>query len=179
MREHTKGRLVVKGEWLIPEAHADRMIGSSTNKADDKSNYAHTVAIVRGKYQDDKDNARRLAAAWNAFDGVRTEFIEAMAGTGAMQAASDSMSALPAVQAELNAANVRIAKLESLVSERDTMLGKRPCQNSRCSELNVARALLREVSNDGALDMGDTNTAALGARVRSYLDACDKPGVPT
>lgn len=144
MSEHTKGRLAVKGEWIIPEAHADRMIGSSTNKADDKSNYAHTVAIVRGKYQDDKANARRLAACWNAFDGVRTEFIEAMAGTGAMRAASDSMSALPAAQAELSA----------------------------------ARALLREVYEEGNLDAGDQVSMELDNRIYSYLDACDKPGAP-
>lgn len=78
MSEHTKGRLAVKGEWIIPEAHADRMIGSSTNKADDKSNYAHTVAIVRGKYQDDKANARRLAACWNMFLDIDTDVIEIM-----------------------------------------------------------------------------------------------------
>lgn len=76
MSEHTKGRLAVKGEWIIPDAHADRMIGSSTNKTDDKSNYAHAVAIVRGKYQDDKANARRLAAAWNVCEGIDTELLE-------------------------------------------------------------------------------------------------------
>ena len=128
MSEHTKGRLAVKGEWIIPEAHADRMIGSSTNKADDKSNYAHTVAIVRGKYQDDKANARRLAAAWNAFDGVRTEFIEAMAGTGAMQAASDSMSALPAAQAELNAAR---ALLREVIADTGIVSHIDACQRAQ------------------------------------------------
>lgn len=47
------------------------------------------------------------------------------------------------------------------------------------AELNAARALLREVSKDGSLDMGNTNSSALGNRVRAYIDACDKPGEPT
>lgn len=67
----------------------------------------------------------------------------------------------------------RIAKLEALVAERDAMLGKRQCQNSRCNELNAARALLREVIGPKA---GDWYT--LERRVEAYFDACDKPGAP-
>ena len=75
------------------------------------------------------------------------------------------------LQDELNAANTRIAKLEALVAERDAMLGKRPCQNNRCNELNAARALLREVLSELHYEAKD--------KVRIYLDACDKPGEPT
>lgn len=75
---------------------------------------------------------------------------------------------------QLSAANARIAKLEALVSERDAMLGKRPCQNNRCNELNAVRALLREVIGPKA---GDWYT--LERRVEAYFDACDKPGEPT
>lgn len=71
------------------------------------------------------------------------------------------------LQDELNAANTRIAKLESLVAERDAMLGKRPCQNSRCNDLNAARALLREI-----LDLGEVHYEAAD-KVRAYFDACD------
>lgn len=138
MSEHTNGRLVVKGEWLIPEAHADRMIGSSTNKADDKSNYAHTVAIVRGKYQDDKANARRLAACWNAFDApcMTTPMVEALVNIGGVDTLSETAAHLT-------------------------------------KELAAARALLREVAAHPCV------TAKLGAKLKSYLDACDKPGEPT
>ena len=178
MSEHTQGKLIAKYEWLVPEAHQDRPIGNSSNPIHDRDNYAQVVAQVRDRYHDQDANARRLAAAWNVFDGVRTEFIEAMAGTGAMQAASDSMSSLPAALSELNAANARIAKLEALAQQQDTWLGKKTCAHSRCNELNAARALLREVSKDGSLDMGNTNSSALGNRVRAYIDACDKPGEP-
>lgn len=74
---------------------------------------------------------------------------------------------------ELDADNARIAKLEALVAERDAMLGKRPCQNSRCNELNSARSLLREVANS----IQECDTGGIfdkeKMRIRSYLDVCD------
>ena len=65
-----------------------------------------------------------------------------------------------------------ITQLRALIAERDAMLGKRPCQNSRCMELNAARSLLREVAAHPCV------TAKLGAKLKVYLDACDKPGEP-
>ena len=73
---------------------------------------------------------------------------------------------------ELAAANARIAKLEALVAERDAMLGKRPCQNSRCNELNAARALLREV----IADTGIVSHIDACQRAQSYLDANTQTG---
>lgn len=77
----------------------------------------------------------------------------------------------------------RIAKLETLVGERDAMLGKRPCQNSRCNELNAARELLREVSDFGLYvtpgSRMDYEGEKLTGRIYAYLDACDKSGEPT
>lgn len=76
----------------------------------------------------------------------------------------------------LSAANARIAKLEALAQQQDTWLGKKTCAHSRCSELNAARALLREVLE------GDKKSILhyeVEPRVRAYLDACDKPGEPT
>lgn len=65
--------------------------------------------------------------------------------------------------------DARIAKLETLVAERDAMLGKRPCQNSRCNELNAARALLREVVDMvSSEEYNDTIRKA-----DAYLDAFD------
>ena len=46
------------------------------------------------------------------------------------------------------------------------------------SELNAARALLREVHEEGNLDAGDQVSTELDNRIYSYLDACDKPGEP-
>mgnify|MGYP003587996290 CR=1 FL=1 len=78
---------------------------------------------------------------------------------------------------ELAAANARIAKLEALVSERDAMLGKRPCQNNRCNELNAARALLREVLevHDAAssYDLQGIFVDEFASKIRAHLDACD------
>ena len=66
-----------------------------------------------------------------------------------------------------------ITQLRGLVAERDAMLGKRPCQNSRCNELNAARALLLEV----AKSIQECDTGGVfdqeKMRIRSYLDACD------
>lgn len=100
MNEHTKGRMTV---------------------TDTGSDYFFSVIRLGRKDIDVKDHhiARRLAAAWNAFDGVRTEFIEAMAGTGAMQAASDSISALPAAQAELNAARALLREVVDMVPSEE------------------------------------------------------------
>lgn len=71
----------------------------------------------------------------------------------------------------------RIAKLEFLVAERDAMLGKRPCQNSRCNELNAARALLREALD--TIEEFPDEDHEIADRIKEYLDACDKPGEPT
>lgn len=141
MSEHTKGRLAVKGEWLIPEEHADRMIGSSTNKADDKSNYAHTVAIVRGKYQDDKANARRIAACWNMFPDIDTDVIEIMP-----------------------------TFIEFQQSYEQTL-------HETLCELNAARALLREALD--TIEEFPDEDHEIADRIKSYFEACDKPGEPT
>lgn len=61
-----------------------------------------------------------------------------------------------------------ITQLRGLVAERDAMLGKRPCQNSRCKELNAARDLLEKVWE--WLPKG-----SMADQVSSYLDACDAP----
>lgn len=179
MSEHTKGRLAILGDRLIPEAHVGRKIGNSTNKAQDKAEFAHDVAIVRGKYQDNEANARRLAACWNAFENVRTDLVEMTVGSGAMQAAADAMEKLPAVQAELTAAR-------ALIQQQDAMLGKKACATKECAELLAARALLREVVNDDDEMQADARLLGLGRRadippdpewlverIRSYLDACD------
>lgn len=80
----------------------------------------------------------------------------------------------------LSSANIHIAKLQALVAERDAMLGKRPCQNSRCNELNAARALLREVMEYGVkMSLVDDTDVILTNKVRAYLDACYKPREPT
>ncbi len=73
----SNGKLaVVGGKWIIPAEHAGRKIGGSTNEECNKADYAHLVAFVQGKYQDNEANARRLVACWNAFEGVGTDKIE-------------------------------------------------------------------------------------------------------
>lgn len=166
MSEHTQGRLVAKHEWLVPESHQDRPIGNSSNPIHDRDNYAHVVAQLRGRYHDQDANARRLAAAWNNAEGMDTQEIEQ--GMPLVKA----RDTINAQAAELAAANERIAKLEALVAERDAMLGKRPCQNSRCNELNAARALLREV----IADAGIVTHIDACQRAQDYLDANTQTG---
>lgn len=163
MSEHTQGRLVAKHEWLVPESHQDRPIGNSSNPIHDRDNYAHVVAQLRGRYHDQDANARRLAVAWNNAEGMDTQEIEQ--GMPLVKV----RDTINAQAGELASVNVRIAKLEALVAERDAMLGKRPCQNSRCNELNAARALLREV----IADAGIVTHIDACQRAQEYLDACD------
>lgn len=145
MSEHTKGRLVVKGEWLIPSAHDDRMIGGSTRKAEDKSCYAHNVAIVRGKYQDDKANARRLAACWNAFDApcMTTPMIEALVNIGGVDTLSETAAHLTK---ELTAARALLREVRGLIDEN-----------------------IQECDSRGL----KSYEHPIHDRIRSYLDACD------
>ena len=70
------------------------------------------------------------------------------------------------IQEQLIVANTRIAEL-------DAQLGKRPCQNNRCAELEASRALLREVGGKDPSLMPCTMSPMLAQRIRSYLDACD------
>lgn len=138
MSEHTQGRIKAI-RWvdglsaLRPEESSGRYFGG-----------APVVDLVGGLMTD--GNARRLTAAWNAFEGVRTEFIESMAGTGAMQAAGDSMSALPAAQAELNAARALLREVMDAVDSRAKEYKDRGLEVAEVPEI---------------------------ARVRNYLDACD------
>lgn len=174
MSEHTKGPLVARDLWLVPADQAARPIGGSTNKEQDRDHYANVVATVREKYHDGNANARRLAATWNMFIGIETDSIELMPSFAEFQEANAETMGILAVERdqavrELADANTRIAKLEALVAERDAMLGKRPCQNSRCNELNAARDLLREV----IADTGIVSHIDACQRAQEYLDACD------
>ena len=86
MSKHTQGRLVVLNSFLVPVAHADRKIGGSSDPKRDHDEYAHYIADVKGKrdYHNSEANARRLAAAWNACEGMTTKAIEALAGIGSL-----------------------------------------------------------------------------------------------
>lgn len=76
MSEHTKGRLAVKSDWLIPADQTDRPIGGAVNKERDRNHYANIVATVSDKYHDQAANARRLAACWNKCEGLETADLE-------------------------------------------------------------------------------------------------------
>lgn len=86
MSKHTQGRLVILNSFLVPVAHADRKLGGSSDPKRDHDEYAHYIADVKGKrdYHNSEANARRLAAAWNACEGMTTEAIEALSGIGSL-----------------------------------------------------------------------------------------------
>lgn len=82
--QHTQGRLIARYEYLMPESHAGRKIGGASDKAKDFAEYAHIIATGGSKYHDAEANVRRLAACWNACEGVSTEGVELIADKGGM-----------------------------------------------------------------------------------------------
>lgn len=160
MSEHTQGRIKAI-RWvdglsaLQLEESSGRYFGG-----------VPVVDLIGGSITD--ANARRLAAAWNACENIGTESLE----TGATLAEICERSNGYVV--ELNAANTRIASLESQLAERDAWLGQRPCRSNRCSELNAARALLREViaENDSGHPLRNISDG-LADSIRAHIDACD------
>lgn len=80
--EHTQGYLAARDEWLVPESQLLRPIGASSDKVKDRDHYANVVTTVKSKYHDDIANARRLAACWNALEGIDTKAIETLAAKG-------------------------------------------------------------------------------------------------
>ena len=70
---------------------------------------------------------------------------------------------LRAAETNDDAARARIVRLEALAQQQDTMLGKRPCQNKRCNELNAAHALLVEVLEECGASLD------LEARISAFI----------
>lgn len=66
------------------------------------------------------EDMQRAVACWNAFDGVRIEMVEAIAGTGAMQSACNAMSKLPAAQSDLAAARALLSDVLSTSARMST-----------------------------------------------------------
>lgn len=161
MSEHTKGILHLC-------THENETI-----LRDDGGWWVASARSASRPMQEDAANARRLLACWNNAEGMTTQEIEQ--GMPLVKVRDTINAQARALAASIERAN----KLESLVSECDAMLGKRPCQNSRCNELNAAHALLHEVSEAGFSIMPidfSRNPSSLESRVSAYLDACDKPG---
>lgn len=163
MSKYTQGRLIILNSFLVPEAHANRKIGGSSDPKRDHDEYAHYIADVKGKrdYHNSEENARRLAAAWNACEGMTTDDIEELAACRGVMVLTVYANEM---RENLDKANSRIAKLEALVAERDAMLGKRPCQQDRCNVLNEAKKIPGKLSyGQGALDYVDGWNACLDA----------------
>lgn len=124
MSEHTEGRIEAftqdsfSGWWALREKDGHE-IGSGDG----------------GLFEPD---ARRLAAAWNFCEDMKTETME---------------QAKKTAFAYMTDADQHAHKL--------------------AQELNAARALLREVYEEGNLDIGDQVSKELDNRIHSYLDACD------
>jgi len=126
MSEHTKGRMTV---------------------TDTGSDYFFSVIRLGRKDIDVKDHhiARRLAAAWNACEGIDTGSLERI-GDNFIKPMIDLQDQRDAAKAELNAARALLREvLEAVDSRAKEYLDR---------GLEVAEVL--EI-----------------ARVRSYLDACD------
>lgn len=70
----------------------------------------------------------------------------------------------------------RLRASEALTQQQDALLGNKACATKECRELLAARALLREVYEEGNLDIGDQVSKELDNRIISYLDACDTLG---
>lgn len=119
---------------------------------------------------DDDEDARRLAACWNALDGLPTALLEKHGATR-----SGIYKGTAEISDQLAAAQVRITALETKLQEQDAMLGRRPCQNNRCTNMAAARALLTEFRDEadawikecGATEVTDPNQIL--ERIRAFL----------
>lgn len=52
--------------------------GSNLNISDENGHVVARLSSTLGKYEPEAENARRMVACWNAFEGIPTENIERM-----------------------------------------------------------------------------------------------------
>lgn len=122
MSEHTKGRLAVKSGWtdwavwIIPADQISRPIGGSTDSEKDRNHYANVVASVDGKYHDRAANARRLIAAWNFCEDMKTETMEQAKKT-AFAYMTDADQHAHNLAQELNAARALLREALDTIEE--------------------------------------------------------------
>lgn len=161
MSEHTKGRLTVKecsdGFELKDDSGNDILVGGNSG--------------YDGAYVESEANARRLAACWNACEGLSQDHFDGdWTAKGLSKYAKSLEEKSAALEKELAAAR-------ALIQQQDALLGNKACATKECRELLAARELLREVlSHDEKVmrqrGLGLAQPEHLN-RIRSYLDACD------
>lgn len=155
MSEHTKGRI---------EAFTQESFSGWYALRD-----ADHFEVGSGDGGFEEDDARRLAACWNACEGLDTAQLEALPEPFAGLALGDLM----AVRKELATARAQNEKLLAMVQEQDRMLGNKACATKECRELLAARALLCEAIEWVELEHGGKEFAS---KLQNWLDACDTLG---
>lgn len=139
----------------------------------DKGNVVNAKGevVIPWLYTDFTDeDLRRVVACWNALDGLPTALLEKHGATR-----SGIYKGTAEISDQLAAAQVRITALETKLQEQDAMLGRRPCQNNRCTDMAAARALLTEflaeadawIKECGATEVTDPNRIL--ERIRAFL----------
>jgi hypothetical protein len=144
MSEHTPGRLVVRG-------------GYSIYTADDKTPVADTC-LTNSVPDNDEANARRLAAAWNACEGLPTDDLEACPDGGLFHLA-DHANQLAIERDRLSAINAELLEALSFYADKTRYHG--PNQSLREPDAWSGKVGLTAYRLDVTRDQGCIAFAAI------------------
>jgi hypothetical protein len=87
--KHTEGLLVVKKDGVL--------VGGPVYQLPKGPVQSQIVSVCCVEDADQQANTRRLAACWNAFDGMPTEAPEELAGIGGVQGLTNDLGSAMAV----------------------------------------------------------------------------------
>lgn len=171
--QHTQGRLEAHPTGILRICFGD----CCAPVAEIRTPYRHGIGIVKGEHEA-QANARRLAACWNACEGIDQEtFDMGWTALSAMKNAHKHEEQAAVARGELAAALARIETLEVLAREQDVMLGQRPCLYKRCMDMSSARELLADAADTFDEILAEDHEIA--DRIRTFLGGATLPaGAP-
>lgn len=113
---------IAREKWIIPSSHASRSIGMSTDKQQDKDEYAQVFAIAhkdRHGRHDENDISRRIVACVNACAGIPIETLESAGKTISTQQSLNGYVEMKSQRDELLAALKAVLRISDEAGEDD------------------------------------------------------------